>query len=184
MNNSSSLKALQENASSFFTKIASQYENDMQCKEGCSKCCHTEISIFTWEAALIVEWFESLSIQMKSILYTLWVKEQEIGEDPEGVEKRPCPFLYEDRCSIYNARPNICRTQGLALLVESNVDHCPLNFKKTELPKDDWLDLNRLNTLSSFAQSTYEKQNPERRELLQVDRIMLKDLKVYLLELI
>jgi hypothetical protein len=177
-----SLQALQENASSFFDKTASKYEFEMKCKEGCSKCCHTDISIFTWEAALIVNWFEKRPIQMKSILYTLWSKEQQKGEDPEGQIKDPCPFLYEDRCSIYLARPNICRTQGLPLLIDEEVDNCPLNFKDIKVPKDDWLDLNRLNTLSSFAQMTFEKQNEDRKDILKTQRISLKKLKRFLMD--
>lgn len=42
-------------------------------------------------------------------------------------------MLVDDRCSIYESRPLICRTQGLPLLVEAEdggaeVDFCPLNF--------------------------------------------------------
>src|SRR5262249_57582010 len=44
-----------------------------------------------------------------------------------------CPLLVDDRCSIYQSRPLICRTQGLPLLMEAEdggleVDFCPLNF--------------------------------------------------------
>lgn len=44
-----------------------------------------------------------------------------------------CPLLVDDRCSIYESRPLICRTQGLPLLIEAEdgeqeVDFCPLNF--------------------------------------------------------
>lgn len=42
-------------------------------------------------------------------------------------------MLVNDRCSIYELRPLICRTQGLPLLLETEdgeaeVDFCPLNF--------------------------------------------------------
>ncbi|MGZ3809289.1 MAG: YkgJ family cysteine cluster protein, partial [Bacteriovorax sp.] len=69
---------------------------------------------------------------------------------------RACAFLYDDRCTIYEARPVICRTQGAPLfLQEENVlDYCPLNFKEGDPPKEDWLNLDRLNTLLSFAAKT------------------------------
>jgi uncharacterized protein len=51
-------------------------------------------------------------------------------------ERVACPLLVDDRCSIYESRPLICRTQGLPLLMETEdgdqeVDFCPLNFTET-----------------------------------------------------
>ena len=55
-----------------------------------------------------------------------------IAREAEG-QPVACPLLVEDRCSIYESRPLICRTQGLPLLIEAEdgeaeVDFCPLNF--------------------------------------------------------
>ena len=62
--------------------------------------------------------------------------EQQAGEVTEreaGNQPVACPLLVEDRCSIYESRPLICRTQGLPLLLEAEdneaeIDFCPLNF--------------------------------------------------------
>jgi hypothetical protein len=55
-----------------------------------------------------------------------------INREAQG-EQVSCPLLVDDRCSIYESRPLICRTQGLPLLMEAEdggleVDFCPLNF--------------------------------------------------------
>jgi hypothetical protein len=55
-----------------------------------------------------------------------------INREAKG-ERVACPLLVDDRCSIYESRPLICRTQGLPLLMEAEdggleVDFCPLNF--------------------------------------------------------
>jgi len=55
-----------------------------------------------------------------------------INREARG-ERVSCPLLVDDRCSIYESRPLICRTQGLPLLMEAEdggqeVDFCPLNF--------------------------------------------------------
>ena len=119
----------------------------MKCKEGCSKCCYTDISIFRVESENLKSWVESLSIDEKSKLQDLW-------KTPN--DKGACTFLYNDRCSVYPARPVICRTQGVPLFVasENALDYCPLNFEAGDPPKEDWLNLERLNTMLSLAAKT------------------------------
>jgi Fe-S-cluster containining protein len=62
-------------------------------------------------------------------------------------------MLVNDRCSIYQSRPLICRTQGLPLLIEAEdggqeVDFCPLNF--TEAGAVDDLDEDHLAPLDAL----------------------------------
>lgn len=141
------IETLQENASGFFDKVANKYSAEMKCKEGCSKCCYTDISVFEVEAKRIEEWLQSQSEEKQVELKKLWKL---------PVEKGACSFLYNDSCSIYEARPVICRTQGAPLFVQVDnvLDYCPLNFTAGDPPKEDWLNLDRLNTLLSFAAKT------------------------------
>jgi Fe-S-cluster containining protein len=138
---------LQENASGFFDKISAKYSSQMKCKEGCSKCCHTDISIFRVESERIKDWFNGLATVEQAELKALWQTKNEPGA---------CTFLYNDRCSIYEARPVICRTQGapLFLATENVLDYCPLNFESGDPEKADWLNLERLNTMLSLAAKT------------------------------
>ncbi len=154
---------LQENASGFFDKIQQKHSTQMECKAGCSKCCMTDISVFEIEADRIVEWFEQQTIEKKVELKKVW-------EAPN--EKGACSFLYEGSCSIYEARPLICRTQGLPIFVASEnvLDYCPLNFKAGDPEKSDWLNLERMNTLLSFAAKTSQRE----------ERIRLKKIKIKL----
>lgn len=160
------IESLQENASSFFDKIMTKYPDEMTCKAGCSKCCHTDISVFKVESQRIISWFNSLSAETKSELKSLW---------QDQTEKGACTFLYNDRCSIYDARPVICRTQGAPLFIatENILDYCPLNFKEGDPPKEDWLNLERLNTMLSLAAKSSGLD----------ERVRLKKLKDYLLSL-
>ncbi len=138
------IESLQENASGFFDKIYSKYSASMKCSLGCSKCCYTDISVFEVEIQRIKDWFITLEVGKQNELLELWKTPVETGA---------CTFLYNDRCSIYEARPVICRTQGAPLFVQADnvLDYCPLNFKDSDPPKEDWLNLDRLNTLLSFA---------------------------------
>lgn len=159
------INSLQENASGFFDKVQAKYSAQMKCTEGCSKCCYTDISVFEVESENIKEWFESLSEERQSELKTLWQAPVNAGA---------CSFLYNERCSVYEARPIICRTQGAPLFLQSEnvLDYCPLNFEAGDPPKEDWLNLERLNTLLSFAASTSSQDK----------RIRLKKLKDLLLK--
>jgi Fe-S-cluster containining protein len=155
---------LQENASGFFDKILNKYPADMKCKEGCSKCCYTDISIFKVESERIEEWFSSKDVETQKKMRELWSTKNELGA---------CSFLYGDKCSIYEARPVICRTQGVPLFLatENVLDYCPLNFESGDPVKEDWLNLERLNTMLSLAAKTTGLE----------ERIRLKKLKINLL---
>lgn len=157
---------LQENASGFFDKIHEKHKTQMECKKGCSKCCQTDISVFDIEAERIREWFSQLESAEGERLKELWKTPHQEGY---------CAFLYQDQCTVYEARPLICRTQGLPLYVASEnvLDYCPLNFKEGDPPKEDWLNLERMNTLLSFAATTTKKD----------ERIRLKKLKSSLLSI-
>ncbi len=151
---------LQENASEFFDKTQKKHSAQMECKAGCSKCCMTDISVFEIESDRIQEWFDSQAEEIQNNLKTKWQTPVEAGA---------CTFLYEGQCSIYEARPLICRTQGLPLFVASEnvLDYCPLNFKAGDPEKNDWLNLERMNTLLSFAAKTTKREG----------RVRLKKLK-------
>ncbi|MBC7427818.1 MAG: YkgJ family cysteine cluster protein [Bacteriovorax sp.] len=138
--------SLHENASGFFDKIAEKHALKMECKKGCSKCCQTDISVFEIEAERITDWFKAQAPEEQIRLRELW-------NTPN--QQSYCTFLYNDQCTAYEARPLICRTQGLPLYVASEnvLDYCPLNFKEGDPEKADWLNLERMNTLLSFAAS-------------------------------
>ncbi|MDO9183995.1 MAG: YkgJ family cysteine cluster protein, partial [Bacteriovorax sp.] len=104
--NKKPIETLQENASGFFDKVSKKYGGEMKCAEGCSKCCFTDITIFKVESERLLTWFNSLNPETKNELQALW---------KEAPEKGACTFLYNDRCSVYEARPVICRTQGAPL---------------------------------------------------------------------
>ncbi len=99
-------------------------------------------------------------------------------------EAAACPLLVDDRCAIYAARPVICRTQGLPLLLEAEdgapeVDFCPLNFTAADalddLSKDKLVPLETINLQLAVlnlqycrAQSLSDKQSGERIKMSEV----------------
>ena len=66
------------------------------CSKGCSYCCTNDIYISEIEAKYIEE--NSTSKIKRSL------------KKPSKGNKSPCPFLSENKCSIYKIRPFACRT--------------------------------------------------------------------------
>ncbi len=97
-------------------------ERESACRAGCSHCCHINVLVPEAEARVIAK-----EIGLKSpcephpqnILMT-----GDYATD-QGLEKfrseqqtrhmshfgKPCPFLVENKCSIYRFRPMVCRQQ-------------------------------------------------------------------------
>lgn len=177
-----SLKTLGENAEAFFTKVFEKHSNQFSCARGCSKCCYVDLSVFSIEAFFIEEWFSNLSQSKKEQLQSLWQNASEkMGENAAGEKNPACVFLVDENCSIYESRPLICRTQGAILFFEneSKVDVCPLNFAESELPgREDWLNVDRLNTLLSLVQNQFAKENVKYLD----QRVTLRSLREKLIE--
>lgn len=156
-----SLNTLQANASGFFDKVQNKHADKMVCRAGCSKCCYVDLSVFSVEANHISDWFQALSPERKAELRTLWKSELKDGENANGKKEKSCAFLKNEMCTIYEVRPLICRTQGAPLFFQelNSFDVCPLNFSNSEIPpREDWLNVDRLNTLLAMLQGESQKR--------------------------
>ncbi len=101
--------------------LEAQHQDFMVCRRGCSDCCQDDLTVFSVEAQRI-ETFLSDPTKHKNL--TL---------HPRG----SCAFLHptQKACQIYEARPYVCRTQGLPLRFIEETDEglaefrdiCPLN---------------------------------------------------------
>ncbi len=96
------------------------------------------MSVFAVEAATVHKAIEALPEETRAV-----IESQAREVITREAERQPvaCPLLVNDRCSIYESRPLICRTQGLPLLIEAEdgkpeVDFCPLNFTAPDAVDD------------------------------------------------
>ena len=128
--------------------------DQITCFEGCADCCKP-ISIFPVEAAAIAEELKSLT---ETEITAIRQRAAEQGENGR------CPLLFDKLCSLYKARPIICRTHGFPILFTENgnqrLDYCTLNFTKEKktLPGSAVIDLDRLNTVLVAINALYVKQ--------------------------
>lgn len=84
----------------------------VQCKKGCSACCHSQVAITGEEADLLLKKLEDgVQIDLE-LLY----KQSMAGNSSEeyfklSYEERNCVFLDEEGlCKVFEDRPSVCRT--------------------------------------------------------------------------
>lgn len=84
------------------------------CRKGCAHCCHISVTISAVEAAVIgrqvgvrpAQPRKAVKLQSIQALQGALAEVQAISA---RAETTPCPFLVDNACSIYEARPMACR---------------------------------------------------------------------------
>ncbi|MBS2212597.1 YkgJ family cysteine cluster protein [Carboxylicivirga mesophila] len=138
-------KALREEIDAATIKLWDEHHNNMACKKGCDKCC-LNFDVFPIEFDYIKQQVEENYPE---------VLNQSLSPDSFGEEDK-CLFLKDHQCSIYTARPIICRTHGYPLLYMNEagdqweLSHCELNFTQVD---EDYF-----NEDNCYAQDTFNSR--------------------------
>jgi hypothetical protein len=135
-------RALVEKVDAFFGRVHGRYGDRMRCAAGCSGCCGHHLTVSRVEAESIARHLSAMPAGERAALRA--------RAAALGSADGPCPALDAGgRCGIYEARPLICRTQGLPMRVGSaslpvlgeadaqGLSVCPLNFEGEALSAVD-----------------------------------------------
>jgi len=112
------------------------------CKQGCDHCCYQSVNVITWEEMTIFKFIHdklkrplkrkiSSNIKNWFNFFNQNTREADKSNPLSFVEyaaierkfresKIPCPFLVDRKCSIYEARPMVCRIHH----VKDNPSQC------------------------------------------------------------
>jgi len=148
----------------FFSRVQGRYPEWIRCQAGCNDCCRRDLTLFSFEVERMVGFARGLPAEDRA----------RIGARAQGYtgqEDHPCVFLEERGCLIYEARPVICRSHGIPLLVpgEASISICPLNFKGIKGLKGDCvLDLSPVNAILSALAHQAAGQTPNGSERVRV----------------
>jgi len=128
----------------------------IQCRPGCSECCHQLFQITEIEAAHISRGVKELEpeprermaarahgfLEPRKALVTASGEPEAWGSLPPPGTRLACPALQDGMCQIYEFRPLICRKFGMPLFNPAKPDRiyaCGLNFREGEEIEDPQL---------------------------------------------
>lgn len=120
-------------------EISTMVEPTATCKRGCSHCCYQSVIITSWEAAKIAK-FTRRKFAMPNLDSA--EKKDELIERYAG---KPCPFLSNNECTIYDVRPSMCRTHFS--LADDNSACDIISRPGDRVP---YFDLESLKTITGF----------------------------------
>lgn len=151
----------------FAARVTAVREADLACRAGCDGCCQVDLTVSAVEAAAVRGYLEALPSEARAAVV-------ERGRARLGSEREAsgCVMLNERGwCSIYPARPLVCRTQGLPLRYpaalipveavraragqEGAVTWCELNFIARPPAATEVLDAERMDELLSVVNRRY-----------------------------
>jgi len=90
----------------FFTRVEQRHPDDMKCRTGCSDCCHVRLSITRVEAEAIRTVVETFTDEQRANL----------ARSLASAAPDRCAALdVSGRCTIYAARPVVCRSHGVPI---------------------------------------------------------------------
>lgn len=147
-----------------FRELQDKYPAQIHCTRGCHLCCQPDLSVSELERQAIARFIKDNQLTAKL--------RQLKGDNPHGGSR--CQFLAANGdCSIFLARPVICRSHGAPVLLESGeVSNCELNFTDSESSpqQGDWINLNTLNSILIQLNQLATKSG--RRTKLDIDEIL------------
>ncbi len=130
------IRKLHEIVDRHFAHAVESAPDQFACRPGCSDCCLVDLSVFPVEAALVRQAFAELPDATRKA-----------AAERASLARHCCMLDPADgRCIVYHARPVICRSHGLTVLIDGNLDHCPKNYGDRPAARDCILDLEKLNT--------------------------------------
>jgi uncharacterized protein len=160
--------ALQSRVDELCCRTAERFASQLSCHPGCDACCR-HLSVFAVEAAALGQALGALAEPDAELIRRA---AQLAGPGA------PCPLLQDGLCLLYQARPIICRTHGLPLLISRDgargVDFCPENFRGlSSIPGSAVIDLDRLNETLAAVNALYLSSFPGPERLTVAQALLL-----------
>lgn len=112
------------------------FQPRLACKKGCAYCCHIPVAVSVPEAMNALKFAEAtFSPERFARLRQRLAAADELVAGLTAAERArrniACPFLEQDQCSIYEARPVGCRAWH-----SLDVEPCKEGYKQPEAPPE------------------------------------------------
>lgn len=150
--------------------VTARHGARMSCARGCHACCQPGLTVGPAEAALIRTALEDPQRRQRVL---------EVARQNPWNGTR-CALLDADgACTIYDARPLVCRSHGVPQQVQDGdarrLDVCELNFTDVALETleaRDVLDLDTLHTVLAVVHARFDPDGHEERVALTADALL------------
>jgi hypothetical protein len=83
---------------------------DIQCRSGCTFCCHQNVDVTIPEAILVALRLGDEADPRRAAVVEAAAQFAGLDNEARIATGRPCPMLVDRRCSVYEARPLTCRS--------------------------------------------------------------------------
>ena len=83
---------------------------DVQCRAGCSFCCHQNVDVTIPEAILVALQLGDEADPRRARAVAAAESLSKLDDEARIATGTPCPLLVDHRCSVYNVRPITCRS--------------------------------------------------------------------------
>jgi Fe-S-cluster containining protein len=166
------LTSLRERVASFFAQA--QASQGIACEQGCTSCCHVDLGVSAVEAVRVQEALAKLPDLIREELTD---RAEALASRAPSEEALPCVMLDSTgTCVVYEERPMICRTQGLALRYPpdfipeealsarasdgSALSWCPLCYTESIPDRQNILDAVKIDELLGLIDLLYRSESP------------------------
>ena len=158
-------RQLLEQVDKWTAEMVQRYRSHLECRKGCDLCCQRKFSVSAVEAYNIATLFRQLPARLQRAVHK---------------PKSSCAFLVKGACSVYAARPIICRTYGLPSLhrnekAEAEISWCELNFTNVQddfaFQADGIIDIDTLNAKLAGVNSLFLKESGSDQERIPMDEV-------------
>ena len=135
------------------TKYFNQHSEYICCKEGCSGCCEIGDYPFTQlEMMYLMEGFKNLPRDIQLMVRNNLVQIKNNRVSTHLYYK--CPFLINNKCSVYKYRGITCRTYGLGYLINKKTVKLPECVNEGKEFKDNQLSIEPIKENLSLLEVT------------------------------
>jgi Fe-S-cluster containining protein len=121
------------------------------CKPGCSQCCHMNTVIYEHEAIRLAEVsgrkMARLPFRPLGVVHVEGMK----------FNGKPCPFLVDNSCSVYEDRPLLCRTHHS---LRESADECSMDIPAAEQVRPPMYDPDVLEVPYREMNAAYQPMEP------------------------
>lgn len=112
-----SVKSRRRKVITIANRVKTALEPYVACKAGCTHCCHMNTMIYEHEAVRLAE------VTGRKMVRLPYRPLDQVALEGTRFNGRPCTFLVENKCSVYEDRPLVCRTHHS---LREDVSHCSM----------------------------------------------------------